>query len=1398
MEQATKTNTELGHSMMEEKVRAYVQIAQKSEGFWASILVFLGALALLSAIPFYPFELSFVLALACGAVAYKSPPIAVALGFILILPALSYQSPIFGWIGFLLLALIFFEVFDNWGEIALLEVIVLLPFAIFPLSLFSGLVYFAMIWGSFHFGSAKSILISVPAVFMILLLSSIWLVPNSAFLPINMANYSSGISYLQLQKPSLSLATIGGEIGPALGNLVDIAAAGEAWNTVAQIINNLITLLVADSAFLQLLVWAAVLFFAGWYPGRSRGKWNQTIAAAPVLAVPVVYLIISQFYSYSFDPLMFVYAGLSVGLFAALDYSGIKFSRERAISKSKKQQKFGKFGFKGMSDTGETLESVGGYGDVKKELKDSILLPLQNKGLAMAYNLKVPSGILLFGPPGTGKTMLMRALANDMDYSFYPVKTPEILSQWYGESLPYSEKMLVKSKEGRVSLKKIGEVVKNKLPVEVLAFDEAGKAQFAKITKYIKHKCTSPLYEVKTRTGRRIKITGYHSLFAFNGSKIESVQTSDLVPKSSYIAVPSSIPQVSVPIKEINMLEHLSGNDHGLFVSGISKYVEKAQGELGKEKTQKILGYNSEEYMRRALKEGRAVRVKRFLELMRLAEVNYAPNGLKLLVGKKRFPALVKIDEDLSTFLGLWVAEGSYNREDTVRISVSSEEFASVAALCRKLFGHVSVYNKGGGTDIYIGSRPLYVFMHNILGLKGGASNKSVPEIAFSMGKENLAALLRGYFSGDGSIYKNQHGTHMVEAGTASRTLADEVLYLLLRFGIVGTVYGKKEWTGKPFWRVYFNGAEQLQKFREISFLDSRREMKLDSYLSSVNWSRSERIPILGEMKAFVSEKLPKWSNSATIGKNILMDEQIDLDFELPEFLRNDIYLDRVESVKQIKDEKYVYDVSVSPCQNFVAGFGGIYAHNSEKNVVEVFERARATAPAILFFDEIDAIGKKRELAGTDSVTPRVLNVLLQEMDGVKKTDKSVIVVGATNIPSTLDNALMRPGRFDKIIYMHLPDFEARKAIFKVGLKGLPVSKDIDFDKLAKKSERFSGADIQQVVKVALRKAAEDAKTAGKVVPIQMGHLMGILEHTKPSTSLAALDLYEQFKLDFERSEAGASEAEAAKKDKKKKIGWDDVAGLRDVKKAFKEAIEIPLLHPELMEEFKVKPSKGLLLFGPPGTGKTLAVRAASNELDISFLNLSGAQLMQKGYSYAVNVIKETFNRARENAPAVIFVDEMETFAPARGMGRGDIVGQFLVEMDGVKGNEGVLVVGATNRPDILDSAILRPGRFDKVIYVPPPDKDTRVQLFKIHLGTYAEGLDLESLAKITPGFTGADISSLAQKAKMSLLNKKLAGGDPTLTTQELVAMISVMKPSVTSQMLEKYKKFMQAYGERK
>ncbi len=1394
-----------GTSLAEQGVRTYVGMLQHSESFWAAVLVFLGTLSLLTAIPFYPLPVAFALALACGAVAIKKPPIAVALGFILAMPALSYQSPIFAWVGLLVLAAVFFEVFENWGEIALLELLVLLPFSAFPISLLGGLIFFGMLVGSFYFGSAKSIAISLPAVFLVLLLSSVWLLPNAAFFPLKMSLYSPGIPVLQMGKPALSLGMIAGGIAPAIANMADLNAAKYAGATVGQIASNAMKILFSDSGLIQLIAWGAVLFFAGWFPGNSKSKWKQAIASLSLILIPIAYFFAYSVSALPFNPLIPAYVGAAIFLAVLMDSKSISVSREKKISAKKQMKAFGKFGFADLSEEGgseKSMDDVGGYQDVKKELRDSIMLPLQRKELASAYGLKAPSGILLFGPPGTGKTMLMRALAKELEYRFVYIKTSDILSQWYGESLPYSEKLTVMDGSGRIKLAEIGKIVEEKQKLKVLSFDKGGKAVFAEIKGWIKHKCTSPIYEVRTRSGRKIKVTGYHSLFALDGMKIENIPTSKLIPGQSYIAVPHSIAFSPSPISEIDFVESLRKDDNCLYVKNPVPYLQEAIKKLGRKKAAQILGYKRESYLDTIINRKVGVRVGLFLELMESAGVEFRKEELRIGSGSKTLPGIIKIDKNMATFLGLWVAEGSYNRRDTVRISTSKEEEEKISSLCKSLFGKITVYAKkgksgkiAGGRDIYIPSRPLYVLMRNALGLEDGANRKKMPELAFNLSRENLAALLRGYFSGDGSVYENQRGVATVEGATVSRELASQLLHLLLYFRIVGTVYNKKEWSGTNTYRVCMIGGKLLSQFSEIGFLDERRNKRLLSSIERVGWFRQEQVPIMGALKTFVESNLPRWGNSSTIGRGMLAgDFEEDLGIISEE---NDIYFDRVEEIRKVEDEKSVYDISVGPCQNFVAGFGGIFAHNSEKNISEIFNKARETAPTLLFFDEVDSVGKRRDMAGTDSVTPRVLSVLLQEMDGIKTNTKPVIVVAATNVPDQLDPALLRPGRFDKIVYMHLPDEEARKAIFKVSLKGLPTSPDIDFAALAKKTDRFSGADIQAICRIAMRKAAEEAKTAGKIVPIKMSHISSVLESTKPSTSLSALEDYEKFRLDFERSEAGAAEVEK-KKEEVKDVRWEDVAGLADVKAAFKESIELPLLHPELVKEFGVKPTKGILLFGPPGCGKTLVVRAAANELQISFHNVSGAQLMQKGYTHAVNVIKETFNRARENPPAVIFVDEIETFAPSRDSGRADIVGQFLVEMDGVKGSQGVMVVGATNRPDTLDSAILRPGRFDKLLYIHPPDFEGRVQLFKIHFKQFAAGLDLNALAKATEGFTGADIALLGQQVKMNLLKMKMAGKEPKTTTQEVLQMLSGMRPSVTPQMLRVYEKFLMDYGERK
>jgi len=548
-----------------------------------------------------------------------------------------------------------------------------------------------------------------------------------------------------------------------------------------------------------------------------------------------------------------------------------------------------------------------------------------------------------------------------------------------------------------------------------------------------------------------------------------------------------------------------------------------------------------------------------------------------------------------------------------------------------------------------------------------------------------------------------------------------------------------------------------------------------------------------------VDNSLPKWGNSSTIGKDAVM--EIEGGPEFTEFVENGIYLDRVEEIRRIKDEKFVYDVSVTPCQNFVAGFGGIFAHNSEKNVAEIFMNARKNAPTVLFFDEIDSVAKKRTsmAEGLDTVGPRVLTTLLQEMDGAVKSDKPVIVIGATNLPNELDPAVLRPGRFDKIIYMHLPDPEARKSILRVSMKKLQVAEDVDVNLLAKKSERFSGADIKNIVEEAKKLAARDARAKGEIVPVSMEHLMAVLSRVKPSTSLSSLDTYEQFRMDFERRTGAKKGGEEEEGEKEAAVKWADVIGLDEVKQALLEAIELPLLHADEMKEFKVKPSKGILLFGPPGTGKTLIVKAAAGELKASFQTISGAELVKKGYSQAVTVIKETFNRARENPPGIVFVDEIETFAPARGMtGSSEILGQFLTEMDGIKGQQGVVVIAATNKPALMDPAIMRPGRFDKIFYVPPPGAKGRADMFRLFLGKFAADVDANALAIATERFSGADIASICQSVKMNALRAKIGKQEMTVTTQALLDIIRSRKPSITPGLLEEYKEFVEAYGERK
>ncbi|MEM3369745.1 MAG: AAA family ATPase [Candidatus Micrarchaeia archaeon] len=481
----------------------------------------------------------------------------------------------------------------------------------------------------------------------------------------------------------------------------------------------------------------------------------------------------------------------------------------------------------------------------------------------------------------------------------------------------------------------------------------------------------------------------------------------------------------------------------------------------------------------------------------------------------------------------------------------------------------------------------------------------------------------------------------------------------------------------------------------------------------------------------------------------------------------------------------------------------GQYLGESEKNISKLFDVARKNAPVVLFFDEIDSIGKKRDFSGygeSDQTVARALSMLLAEMDGMKEKEQ-VIVVAATNIPHQLDPALLRPGRFDKIIYMPPPDAKGREAIFKTVTKNLPLSDDVDFEKLAKMTERFTGADIANVCIEAARKAAPSAMEKGKVVPITMEDFVSVIKSVKPSTTFEMLDDYQKFRNDFERR----TMREEIKPVEERVVTWADVIGMEDIKKALTEAIELPLLHEDELKKYNIQPIKGILLFGPPGTGKTYVVKAASHELNAKFISLTPSDLSRYGYENAVKLIRETFNRARENAPAVIFIDELESIAPSRDIYASkiteDIVSEILQQMDGLKNLKNVILVGATNKPSMIDNALLRPGRLDKIFFVGPPNEKDRAKHFQYHLKGVpgSETIDYEKLAEETEGFTPADIASICQEAKMQVVKSKISGQEEIpVTTEMVLEIISERTPSVTVPMLKEYIQFVKEYGERR
>jgi len=444
-------------------------------------------------------------------------------------------------------------------------------------------------------------------------------------------------------------------------------------------------------------------------------------------------------------------------------------------------------------------------------------------------------------------------------------------------------------------------------------------------------------------------------------------------------------------------------------------------------------------------------------------------------------------------------------------------------------------------------------------------------------------------------------------------------------------------------------------------------------------------------------------------------------------------------TARAVANETDAYFISISGPEIMGKFYG-----ESEARLRSVFEDAQKHAPAIIFIDEIDAIAPKREdMGGEKQVERRVVAQLLSLLDGIESRGH-VIVIGATNIPNTIDPALRRPGRFDREISIPIPDKNGRLEILEIHTRGMPLAKDVDVEKLAAITHGFVGADLEALAREAAMSALR------KILPNIDFELSEI-----PYEALLELEItMDNFLEALKEIEPSAiREVFVEVPD----VKWSDVGGLDNIKQELKEAIEWPLKYPDVFKKANTNPPKGILLYGSPGTGKTLLAKAVANESGVNFISIKGPQLISRYVGESERGIREIFRKAKQAAPAILFFDEIDSIVPRRGSSSADahvterVISQFLTEMDGIEELKGVVVLGATNRLDLIDPAILRSGRFDIIFELPLPDEKTREQIFAIHTKNKPLGkdVDLKELAKESNGRSGSDIEFVCRKASM-------------------------------------------------
>ncbi len=434
----------------------------------------------------------------------------------------------------------------------------------------------------------------------------------------------------------------------------------------------------------------------------------------------------------------------------------------------------------------------------------------------------------------------------------------------------------------------------------------------------------------------------------------------------------------------------------------------------------------------------------------------------------------------------------------------------------------------------------------------------------------------------------------------------------------------------------------------------------------------------------------------------------------------------------------------------------------SEENLRSIFKEAQENAPSIIFIDEIDSIAPKRdEVKG--EVEQRVVAQLLALMDGLESRGK-VIVIGATNRPNALDPALRRPGRLDREIEIGIPDKKGRRVILEIHTRGMPLEEDVDIQEIASLTHGYSGADVAALTKEAamrsLRRILPEISEEDEVIPSEILNKL----------SVTKADFFDALR---EMEPSTLREVLIENPD----VRWEDIGGLEAEKQELREVVEWPLKYESLFTHLKAEPPRGVLLYGPPGTGKTLLAKAVATESEANFISVKGPEFLSKWVGESEKAVRETFRKAKQAAPSIVFMDEFDSIAPLRGTGMDSkvterVISQLLTEMDGLERLHNIVVIAATNRPDMIDPALLRPGRFDRLVHIGFPDYESRKSIFFIHTSgkPLAKNVSTEDMAKHTENYSGADIAAVCQEAVMNSIRRYIQNGQKDDITGHIIS----------------------------